>query len=335
MTLSRKVIMTSAYIIITINTIIILFVKYHSKNTMVLNPWDGSTVSGSKYSKESATLNMKNELNINMRSSNSEIQGFKLLCLFTTTRNGKSVCEDRDEETIANIINKVYLDPPSTHPYRFRVDPPVINGQIGVPKIVDSLLGGKQGGFYIESGGYNGEDLSNSLFFELKRSFRGILVEPNVLNYKKLLRVNRKAYSINACYSTTGLPTLVDFVNAKALGAIQEINQKMKLLKSLPKKIQKDNWQGNSKALCLSFYSILLAVGNPVVDYLSLDIEGAELPVLKSIPWDKVNINVLSIECGQIERCNRIGVFMKNVGYRLTHHVPSASNPQDIILVKK
>ena len=84
----------------------------------------------------------------------------------------------------------------------------------------------------------------------------------------------------------------------------------------------------------MSFYSILLAVGNPVVDYLSLDIEGAELLVLKTIPWDKVDINVVSIECGQIERCNRIGAFMKGVGYRVTHHVPSASKPQDIILVK-
>ena len=50
--------------------------------------------------------------------------------------------------------------------------------------------------------------------------------------------------------------------------------------------------QGPSKALCLPFYSILLAVENPVVDYFSLDVEGAELPILKTIPWHKVNIKV-------------------------------------------
>ena len=38
--------------------------------------------------------------------------------------------------------------------------------------------------------------------------------------------------------------------------------------------------------------SLLLALGNPTVNYLSLDIEGAELQVLKSIPWDLVNIEV-------------------------------------------
>jgi hypothetical protein len=31
-----------------------------------------------------------------------------------------------------------------------------------------------------------------------------------------------------------------------------------------------------------------LALGNPTVNYLSLDVEGAELDILKTIPWDKV-----------------------------------------------
>ena len=47
-----------------------------------------------------------------------------------------------------------------------------------------------------------------------------------------------------------------------------------------------------TKSLCLPFFTILNALGNPVVDYFSLDIEGAELPVLHSIPWQKVKIRV-------------------------------------------
>ena len=41
---------------------------------------------------------------------------------------------------------------------------------------------------------------------------------------------------------------------------------------------------------CLPLYTILLALGNPAVHHFSLDIEGAELPVLKTVPWDKVDI---------------------------------------------
>ena len=63
--------------------------------------------------------------------------------------------------------------------------------------------------------------------------------------------------------------------------------------------------QGQSKAICCSFYSILLAVGNPVVDYFSLDVEGAELPILKTIPWDKVDIKVRNLFLLNINCCFR------------------------------
>ena len=47
---------------------------------------------------------------------------------------------------------------------------------------------------------------------------------------------------------------------------------------------------------CFPLYSVLAALGNPRVDYFSLDVEGAEYPILKTIPWDKVNLNLLGIE---------------------------------------
>ena len=36
------------------------------------------------------------------------------------------------------------------------------------------ILGQKRNGFFIESGAYNGENLSNSLYFEVKRNFSGL-----------------------------------------------------------------------------------------------------------------------------------------------------------------
>ena len=47
---------------------------------------------------------------------------------------------------------------------------------------------------------------------------------------------------------------------------------------------------------CFPTYSLLLALGNPTVNYFSLDIEGAEFLVLQSIPWEKVDIEVMGIE---------------------------------------
>merc|ERR1719460_1874786 len=47
---------------------------------------------------------------------------------------------------------------------------------------------------------------------------------------------------------------------------------------------------------CMPLYTILLAMGNPTVHYFSLDVEGSEFPILKTIPFDKVDIKVLDIE---------------------------------------
>ena len=51
---------------------------------------------------------------------------------------------------------------------------------------------------------------------------------------------------------------------------------------------------------CLPLTSIIKAMGNPTIDYLSLDIEGAEFPVLQSIAFDEVDISVISIEVNHV-----------------------------------
>ena len=68
---------------------------------------------------------------------------------------------------------------------------------------------------------------------------------------------------------------------------------------------------------------------------LSLDIEGAEWPVLQTIPWDKVNIRVLIIEInhlGTIFEGNRFQVrkFLKENGYKV-----HSSTDLDEIYVKR
>ena len=46
----------------------------------------------------------------------------------------------------------------------------------------------------------------------------------------------------------------------------------------------------------MSLQFLLKAAGNPTVNLLILDIEGAEFAVLKTIPWNKVDIQVNNIK---------------------------------------
>ena len=85
---------------------------------------------------------------------------------------------------------------------------------------------------------------------------------------------------------------------------------------------------------CFPLYSILLASGRTKIDIFSLDIEGAELDVLKTIPWGKVDIKVILVEFEHIkEGKNALVDFLTSKGYTSLPYRKSWY--QDIVFVKK
>ena len=182
------------------------------------------------------------------------------------------------------------------------------------------ILKQKENGFFIECGAGDGRLFSNSLFFELQRSWTGLLIEPNPEYFKSILLTNRNAYAINSCLSTR---KSTERVNFKPLGLFGGIDGKMdithlKFVKRLP-----HYKTGDITAQCFTLYSMLLALGQAEVDYFSLDVEGPELEILQSIPFDKIKINVISIEyrvtdnvqineLGSLKKLERIRQFFEN-----------------------
>jgi len=72
---------------------------------------------------------------------------------------------------------------------------------------------------------------------------------------------------------------------------------------------------------CFPLFSLLLAMGNPKVNYLSLDIEGAEFQVLRSIPWNLVDIEVITVEFGFFGRIfpgtrNELHTYLSEKDYK-------------------
>ena len=65
---------------------------------------------------------------------------------------------------------------------------------------------------------------------------------------------------------------------------------------------------------CLPLYSLMLAVGRTRVDFLSLDVEGAEVAVLGTVPWDEVDIAMVMVEVEHSDR-TEIGNIMEAAGY--------------------
>ena len=63
-----------------------------------------------------------------------------------------------------------------------------INGQAQQPILINEKLFKNRikNGFFIEAGAYDGEILSNTLFFELKQRWTGLLIEPNPDAFEEL-----------------------------------------------------------------------------------------------------------------------------------------------------
>ena len=75
----------------------------------------------------------------------------------------------------------------------------------------------------------------------------------------------------------------------------------------------------------------MLAVGNPRVDYFSLDVEGFEWEIIKSIPWDKVDITVVDLEFTHLGDKNPVlEQFMFDNGYRIAKRIGA----EDLVFVK-
>ena len=71
---------------------------------------------------------------------------------------------------------------------------------------------------------------------------------------------------------------------------------------------------------CVPLNTLLLAMGNPTVNWFILDIEGAEYQVLQTIPWHLVDIEMISVEtdlAGVVMPGSRQEIisFMKSQGY--------------------
>ncbi len=169
--------------------------------------------------------------------------------------------------------------------------------------------------FYIEAGAWNGEYLSNSLYLEMKLGWKGLLVEPNPQAYKELRAKNRNAISLNACFSVTNRPEKVKFDGADVFGGIKDHPVRDQSIIDLRNGL--DNAHRKQYTVqCLPFESVWIALDKPIVDFFSLDVEGAEMDVLKSLPWAEIRIESLLIEvvhgdAGEIER------FMRQKGYRV------------------
>ena len=169
--------------------------------------------------------------------------------------------------------------------------------QIGQDKFIDELFNQKREGIFIDIGAFDGLEDSNSLFFEETRNWTGISVEPSPQEFLKLNSF-RKSININACISDYDGTT--DFVYiegyARTLSGIPNNYDPRHIVR-----IQNDVRINGGKFYQIKseVYKLQTMIDKYLIkdiDFCSIDTEGSELKVLKSIDFLKTNIKVFAIE---------------------------------------
>jgi hypothetical protein len=99
-------------------------------------------------------------------------------------------------------------------------------------------------------------------------------------------------------------------------------------------KNNKDEQYRSFEAQCFPLYSLLKAINVTTVDYFSLDVEGAELSILKTIPWHKDLVIKVSNEFftfgpHKIALINAIYVYLAQFGNFL-HYIFVMDNPENV-----
>lgn len=175
--------------------------------------------------------------------------------------------------------------------------------QIGQDSYVDSLLKQKRNGFFVEAGASDGETLSNTLFFEVSRGWTGLLVEANPFVFTQLLARGRNAYAFEGALSTSNRVSEEKFYVAGELGGLRDaISAAHKSRIDQYKLVygRERTWTHTGyevSVVCVPLAVILRNIGRRHVDFLSLDVEGAELPILEAVLLSKdITIDIIAVE---------------------------------------
>jgi hypothetical protein len=191
--------------------------------------------------------------------------------------------------------------------------------QYGQDLFVLQALGGKRGGFFLDSGASNGVGFSNTLLLEESFGWRGICVEPNESFFRELTK-NRRCRCVNYClYDRDGA---VDFLeDAFVLGGVLDDYNPAHLeyaKSNFDLRFDSAGRPATVKKIARTLLSLLQECeAPPVIDYWSLDTEGSEFTILKSFPFEEYSFRVISVEHNWLPLRAQIRDFLEGRGYQL------------------
>lgn len=168
----------------------------------------------------------------------------------------------------------------------------------------------KRRGVYADVATNDPIGISNTFFMEQCLGWKGLCVEANP-QYLAQIHRHRNCALVPTCVSDKD-GRKVSFGLASGLSGVMATSKHATEWKKTGERITTMQMTCSTMGVELDLYAVRK------VDYLSLDVEGHELEVLKGLDWSKVLINVMTIEVGGHSK--EIEAFLKAKGY--VRHIP-------------
>jgi FkbM family methyltransferase len=182
--------------------------------------------------------------------------------------------------------------------------------------------------YFVELGANDGVSQSNTKYFEMYKKWHGILIEPYEPNYRKCRR-NRSSRSHvvhAACVSSNFLAPTIKLMYSNlmtiALEGLNDIGNREAHAESGRKFYIQNADEKEFLAPARTLNSILQACQAPKkIDFLSLDVEGGEIEVLKGLDLNEFQFRYICVETRSFDTIREI--LFEN-GYslveKLTNH---------------
>jgi FkbM family methyltransferase len=168
-----------------------------------------------------------------------------------------------------------------------------------------SFYNNKQNGYFVEIGANDGVTLSNTYLLEKDYNWNGICVEALPDKFNELVK-NRKSININkAVFHKTG--EILQFSSDNLLSGITD-------------KIDAHLGSKNKEQISVETMTLndILEQNNAprFIDYISIDTEGSELEILKSVDFNKYTFGLIHVEHNSVEpRRTYMKTYLLENGY--------------------
>jgi len=239
-------------------------------------------------------------------------------------------------EGIADVINKerleVFLERPAPHSCASVDSHDKLLGTIQKNRLAgeNSILVAVLNAFdkneqckrnFIEMGANDGVN-SNTLGLERVYNWTGVCVEPGIHNFRKLVKNRPKCKNMNVAVGSRERTSIIfrefeySLYGHSGFKDARPDKDWEALMRAHPRSAAS---MIDHNVTVISSEELFDTIGVRTIDFFSLDVEGNEMEILTSFPFENVQVKVWAIETNKLDRIHLIE-FMRNKNYDCFHY---------------